>query len=86
METSFVWAPNEAAAQRLAASRRFRRPGEAAGELDGLDRLISPALPVNNGCRHPAENPTVMVLLGCNWLQRFEPIGAVSEEGLVGRF
>lgn len=76
MEMSFVWAQNEAGAQRLAASRRLRRPGEAAGELDGLDRLIPPVLPVTNGSRHPVENPSVMILLSCNWLQRSGVRGA----------
>lgn len=42
MGTSFVLARNEAGAQSWADSRCSRRPGEAAGVLAGLDRLISP--------------------------------------------
>lgn len=66
---SFVWAQNEAGAQSLATSRSFRRPGEAAGVLDGLDGLISPVLPVINSSRHPVEKPTVVILLSRNWLE-----------------
>lgn len=80
MGMSAALARTQAGAQSLADSRRFRRPGEAAGALGGLDRLTSPALPVTNCSRHPVGKPNHddSAELG------FHPMGVVSAERPAG--